>query len=227
MATRTPTRRGANGRKRVSKAKTNQSSRGTRPRASASRSTRTPTWRERLSDFKNRIRARLGRQTDDVWGLVLIVIAVLLALAFFEQAGPIGRWTVSTLLLMFGAWSYVVPLAVAGIGMALIIGKPRDDYGRLAIGVVLTFVGTLAMFHLMTGTVSLAESVDMVKQRGGAVGSLLAFPLRRLLGFWGAFVILIAITGMGILILTQSTVRQLAMAIGVSPVGCGVGQNEL
>ena len=214
MATRTPTRRGANGRKRVSKAKTNQRSRGTRPRASASRSTRTPTWRERLSDFKNRIRARLGRQTDDVWGLVLIVIAVLLALAFFEQAGPIGRWTVSTLLLMFGAWSYVVPLAVAGIGMALIIGKPRDDYGRLAIGVVLTFVGTLAMFHLMTGTVSLAESVDMVKQRGGAVGSLLAFPLRRLLGFWGAFVILIAITGMGILILTQSTVRQLAMAIG-------------
>jgi len=213
MATRTPTRRGAKGRKRVSKAKTTQRSRGTRPKASASRSTRKSTWREGLSGFKDRVRARLGRQTDDVWGLVLIVIAVLLGLAFFGQAGPVGRWTVSTLLLLFGAWSYMVPLAVASIGIALIIGKPRNDYGRLAIGVLLTFVGTLAMFHLMTGAVSLAESVEMVKDRGGAVGSLAAFPLRRLLGFWGAFVILVAITGMGILILTQSTVRQLAMAI--------------
>lgn len=142
------------------------------------------------------------------------MIAILLGLAFFRQAGPVGRGTVSSLLLLFGVWSYMVPLAVAGIGLTLIIGKPRSDYGRLAIGVLLTFVGTLAMFHLMTGTVSLAESIEMVKERGGAVGSLVAFPLRRLLGFWGAFVILVAITGMGILILTQCTVRQLAMAVG-------------
>ncbi|HKZ29783.1 MAG TPA: DNA translocase FtsK 4TM domain-containing protein, partial [Acidimicrobiia bacterium] len=141
------------------------------------------------------------------------MIAVLLGLAFFEQAGPVGRWTISALLLLFGVWSYMVPLAVAGIGMALIIGKPRDDYGQMAIGVLLAFVGTLAMFHLMTGTISLAESLEMVKDRGGAVGSLVAFPLRRLLGFWGAFVILVAIIGMGILIVTQTTVRQLAMAI--------------
>ena len=214
MATGTPTRRGVKGRKRVSKPKTTQRSRGSRKKASASRSTRTPTWREGLTGFKDHVRTRLGRQTDDVWGLILIVIAVLAGLAFFEQAGPVGRWTIASLFLLFGVWSYLVPLAVAGLGMALIIGRPRDDYGRMAIGLLLTFVGTLAMFHLMTGTVSLAESLDMVKERGGAVGSLAAFPLRRLLGFWGAFVILVAITGMGVLILTQTTVRQLAMAIG-------------
>jgi S-DNA-T family DNA segregation ATPase FtsK/SpoIIIE len=195
MANRTPTRRGATGRKRVSKPKTTQRSRGTRKKASASRSTRTPTWRERLGGFKDRIRALLG-------------------LAFFRQAGPVGRWTISALLLLFGVWSYLVPLAIGGVGLALIIGKPRDDYGRMAIGVLLTFIGTLAMFHLMTGAVSLAASLEMVKDRGGAVGSLVAFPLRRLLGFWGALVILVALTGMGILILTQTTVRQLAMATG-------------
>jgi S-DNA-T family DNA segregation ATPase FtsK/SpoIIIE len=160
------------------------------------------------------MRTRLGRQADDVWGLILIVMAVLLALAFFGQAGPVGRWTISGLFLMFGVWSYLVPAAVAGIGTALIIGKPRDDYGRMAIGVFLSFIGTLAMFHLMTGAISLAASLDMVKDRGGAVGSLVAFPLRRMLGFWGALVILVAITGMGILILTRTTVRELAMAVG-------------
>ena len=198
----------------MSKAKTTQRSGGTRKKASASRSPRTPTWRERLSGFKDRVRTRLGRQADDVWGLILIVIAVLLGLAFFGQAGPVGRWTISALFLMFGVWSYLVPAAVAAIGIALIIGKPRDDYGRMAIGVFLTFIGTLAMFHLMTGAVSLAASIEMVKGRGGAVGSLVAFPMRRMLGFWGALVILVAITGMGILILTRTTVRELAMAVG-------------
>ena len=214
MAKRTPTRRGATGRKRVSKAKTTKRSRGTSTKASARRSAQTPTWRESLTGFKDRIRSRLGRQTDDVWGLILLVIAVLLGLAFFGQAGPVGQWTISGLFLLFGVWSYLVPAAVAGIGIALIIGKPRNDYGRMAIGVFLTFVGTLAMFHLMTGAISLAASLDMVRDRGGAVGSLVAFPLRRLLGFWGALVILVALTGMGILILTSTTVRELAMAVG-------------
>ena len=198
----------------MSKAKTTKRSRGTSTKASARRSAQTPTWRESLTGFKDRIRSRLGRQTDDVWGLILLVIAVLLGLAFFGQAGPVGQWTISGLFLLFGVWSYLVPAAVAGIGIALIIGKPRNDYGRMAIGVFLTFVGTLAMFHLMTGAISLAASLDMVRDRGGAVGSLVAFPLRRLLGFWGALVILVALTGMGILILTSTTVRELAMAVG-------------
>jgi S-DNA-T family DNA segregation ATPase FtsK/SpoIIIE len=145
--------------------------------------------------------------------MVLIVIAVLVTLAFIGQAGPAGRWTVAGLELLFGLWSYVVPVAIAGVGVLLIADGRRSPSGRIATGVALAFIGTLALFHLMTGTVSLSSSIELVKDRGGAVGSLVAFPLRRVIGFWGAFVVLFAITCAGLLILTRSSVRQVWLAI--------------
>ena len=193
MGSKTPTRRGARGRKRVS-AKSN---------ATFS-----------LARLRDLIRTRLGRQSDDVWGVVLIVVAIVIGLAFARQAGPLGSGATSILFLLFGIWAYLVPLALAGIGLALILGKPRGDYGRVTTGVIIVFVGTLSLFHLMTGAVSLAENIDLVRDRGGAVGSLLAFPARRLLGSWGAFVVLSAITAMGILIITRTTVRAVGAVLG-------------
>jgi S-DNA-T family DNA segregation ATPase FtsK/SpoIIIE len=70
------------------------------------------------------------------------------------------------------------------------------------------------MFHLLTGAVSLVPNIELVKERGGAVGALIAFPLRRVLGHWGAFVILAAIMGMGVLLMTRTSVRELFLGIG-------------
>ncbi|MDP8959922.1 MAG: DNA translocase FtsK [Actinomycetota bacterium] len=198
MAKRTPTRRGASGRKRVSQ----------RTRA---KSRRKPigAW---LGALRHRWRSRLGRQADDVWGLVLVVISVLMTLAFFGLAGPVGHAVAATLRLLFGLWALGVPLAFAGLGVVLILGRPHGDYARLPLGVALAFVGSLALFHLMTGTVSLAHGLGTVMGRGGAVGSLLAFPLRRVLGLWGAFVVLVAVTGIGVLVITRTSVRQAAGA---------------
>jgi len=174
---------------------------------------RKPPRRPVLETVRLFLRDRLGRQADDVWGLVLLVVAVLVVLAFFGKAGPVGRLLDAGLTLLFGLWAYAVPAVLAGIASSLIVGRPRDGAGRLVLGAVAAFVGSLALFHLLTGAVSLASSIDAVKQRGGAVGSLVAFPLRRLLGSWGAFVVLTAVTGMGILVLTRTTVRELALAV--------------
>ena len=65
----------------------------------------------------------------------------------------------------------------------------------------------------MTGAVALAPSLELVEERGGAVGSLIAFPMRRVLGMWGAFVVLASAMGMGVLIMTQTSVRELAAGI--------------
>lgn len=212
MATRTPTRRGKSGRKRVSRT-TTKATRTTRGRAGSTRKRTKRTVSDRFAAFRERLRHHLGRQTDDVWGMVLVVLAVLLSLAFIGQAGPAGRWTLAGLTLLFGLWSYAVPVALAALGVMLIMDGRRSPSGRIATGMVLAFVGTLALFHLMTGSVSLSASLEMVKARGGAVGSLLAFPLRRVVGFWGAFVILFAMTAAGLLILTRTTVRQVALAL--------------
>lgn len=200
MGTRTPTRKGSSGRRRVSTAR-------------KKKPTHKGSFRQKLVAVRSSVRGTLGRQTDDVWGMILVVLAVLVLLAFVDLAGPVGEGMASGSRLLFGVWRFAVPLALAGIGIAMIVGKPKDGAKRLVAGGIVTFIGSLALFHLMTGAVALAPNIELVKERGGAVGSLMAFPLRRILGMWGAFVVLAAAMGMGVLVMTQTSVRDFALGI--------------
>ncbi len=169
---------------------------------------------QKLVAFKDSVRGALGRQTDDVWGSLLLVIATIIVLSFFNKAGPVGTGLESGSLFLFGVWRFVLPAALAGIGIALIIGKPREGSAKLVIGGLAAFISSLSMFHLLTGAVSLVPNIELVKERGGAVGALIAFPLQRVLGYWGAFVVIAAVMGMGVLVLTRTSVRELFLGIG-------------
>lgn len=169
---------------------------------------------QKLVAARDSVRAMLGRQTDDVWGLIFIVVAVLILLSFVGQAGPVGEGIESGSRFLFGVWRFALPVSLIGIGLALILGKPREGAAKLTLGGLAAFIGSLAMFHLLTGAVALVPNIELVKERGGAVGALIAFPLRRILGHWGAFVILTAIMGMGVLVMSRTSVRELFLGIG-------------
>jgi S-DNA-T family DNA segregation ATPase FtsK/SpoIIIE len=111
------------------------------------------------------------------------------------------------LKFLFGLWAYLVPAVLGIIGLAMVGTMPKADYARLGIGLATLFVGSMALFHLMTGAVQLHDNLDLVAQRGGALGALVAFPLRRLIGFWGGFVVLFAVTALGALLVTKATLR--------------------
>ena len=207
MATKTPTRKGSHGRSRVSTTKK-------KPAQKRKPTTSKKTSRSTLESVRSFLRERLGRQADDVWGMILVVAAVIIGLSFVGQAGPVGRFLDSGLQFLFGVWSYALPPMFVGIGLAMALGRRSDGAARLVLGAIAVFVGSLAIFHLLTGAVSLAESMDLVRERGGAVGSLLAFPLRRALGTAGAFVILSAIVAGGVLVVTKTSVRELFLALG-------------
>jgi DNA segregation ATPase FtsK/SpoIIIE, S-DNA-T family len=160
------------------------------------------------------LRQRLGRQADDVWGLVLVVAAIILTLGFVGLAGPVGRFLDEGLTLLFGVWAFALPLVLVAVGLTMALGRRSDGAGRLVGGSIAVFVGSLALFHLLTGAEALFENLEQVRDRGGAIGSLLAFPLRRMLGTSGAFVILVAIISLGVLVVTRTSVRELLIAIG-------------
>ncbi len=193
--------------------------RGAKGRSRASKNKRIP-FRTRaaraLRAGRERIRERLGRHTDDVWGVVLIVAALLVALSYFGLSGPVGAGVSAATRFLLGAWAYGLPFVVAVIGIALVGLFPRVKVGRLVAGVVIVYLGTLAMFHLLTGSVALAGNLDQVQESGGVIGALVAFPLRRLLGFWGSFLVLFAVIATGTLILTRSTIRDVGHTIASS-----------
>jgi DNA segregation ATPase FtsK/SpoIIIE, S-DNA-T family len=184
--------------------KTKKATASSRPRKPAKR----PERRLSLAAFRIGMRERLGRQADDVWGLVLVVVGLIVGLAFLGEAGPLGDFVDRALRFLFGVWGYAVPLFLMAVGASLIIGKPREGAGRLVIGWSLVFIAGLALFHLLTGAVSLAASIDEVRRRGGAVGAVIAFPLRRVIGTWGAGVVLAAGVAAGVLIASRTKVRE-------------------
>ncbi|HEX6946370.1 MAG TPA: DNA translocase FtsK 4TM domain-containing protein [Acidimicrobiia bacterium] len=203
MPSRTPTRKGS-GRRRVSPKKSGRNKRESLFRRMG----------RALAGMRTGLRETLGRQTDDVWGLLLMVLAILVTLSFFDLAGPVGRGIATGGRFLFGVWRFVVPAALAGIGVALIVGNSRHGARRLTLGGLTTFIGTLALFHLLTGAYALQPNIELVQERGGAVGALIAFPLRRVVGHWGAFVILAFTVAVGVLVMTKTTVRELFLGVG-------------
>lgn len=209
----------------VSRGGANRAGRGSRNQKKTKKPSGFGAW---LAGIPERIRHRLGRQADDVWGVALCVLAGIMLLSFFGQAGPVGRAIVATLSFLFGLWSYLIPVFVGGIGVALIIGRPRQDHVRTAWGLGLTFVSSQALFHLLTGPLSLVQLMEkrgpftldprpfdqVLVDFGGAVGALVALPLFRLLGSWAAALVLGALVITGVLVAAHTTFREFFLACG-------------
>lgn len=186
-------------------------------RSAAKRTQKKPSLIQRttraLRGVPGRIGAHLGDHTSDVWGIVLIAAGALVFLSFFDLSGPIGASASSAIRYLVGMWSFVVPFALAAAGLAMIGVMDQDHHGRAVSGLVVLFTGSLALFHLLTGNVPLAGGEESVSQNGGAVGAVISYPLERLVGYWGAAVVLIACIGVGALLVTRASLRDVLRSL--------------
>ncbi|MDE0368936.1 MAG: DNA translocase FtsK [bacterium] len=161
-----------------------------------------------------RLRFGIGRQAHHLIGLGLALAGVVVALAFFQSAGPLGQHMLDGLRLLLGMWVYLAPLVLLGLGGALLLGRATDGHRRMVFGVVVWLVGLVGLFHLMTGNPALAGGTEGVKQSGGVIGSLAAFPLERMLGFWGAFVVLVVVASGGVMLAMRASIGEVLVASG-------------
>ena len=155
----------------------------------------------------------LGHHKRDMWGVALVVIAALVLLSFFELSGPIGGTASQVTKFTVGMWAFVVPLVLTIAGLALIGVINKEHHARTISGLAALFVGSVGFFHLLIGNPPLATEGDAVERGGGALGSIIAFPLERLVGFWGAAVILVALIGVGALLITGATLGDVLRAL--------------
>ncbi len=169
-----------------------------------------------LRAVPSRVGDHLGDHKADVWGVVLIAAGALTFLSFFDLSGPIGSTASSSTRFLVGMWTFVVPFVLIAAGLAMIGLISKDHHARTISGLVFLFVGSLALFHLMTGNVPLAGSDGAVGDNGGVVGSIIAYPLERLVGYWGAFVVLVAVIGVGALLVTRSSLGDVVRSIATS-----------
>ncbi len=170
-----------------------------------------------VSSLYERVRFGIGHQNHEVTGLLMVLAGVLIILAFFGAAGRLGEWVMGALQVLVGAWAYLTPAVLIGLGVLLVIGRRQLGFRRLMVGTFLGFTGSLALFHLLLGASPLVStSLDELKRAGGWTGSLIAYPLERLLGFAGSFVVISVFLSSGVMLVVQASIRDVAVAGGRS-----------
>jgi DNA segregation ATPase FtsK/SpoIIIE, S-DNA-T family len=164
------------------------------------------------SQLRTTLATHLGRQSDDVWGLLLILAGVLAGLSIYADAtGPIGRLLEDGTGAVFGWGRLLVPLVLVGLGAVLVRGTQRNaEPGRIVIGCIFLVLSLCGLLHLLLGAPVWGSSIDELRGAGGFLGLLIAEPLRSLIAVWGASLVLTTLLALSVLILTRTSVRAAA-----------------
>ncbi len=166
-------------------------------------------------------REHLGRQADDVWGLVLVVLGLLTALGiFFNRTGVFGRAVRLVTTALLGRGSIGVPLAFLAVGWVLIRGRSHEEPVPVAIGSAFLIVSGAGLLHVRHDSLPWSTPVSVLRQGGGLLGMAVAEPLERVVATWGTVIILSVLFLIGCLILLRMRVRDayFATANGMVPV---------
>ena len=135
---------------------------------------------------------------------------------YFDLAGPLGRG-VETLVGWFtGIGRYIMPIALVGVGAALVHRGRSMNRVRLALGWGVSAVAVLGLLHVVKGPDKVMADFDAFGTAGGWIGALVGQPVKSLIAPAGAVVVFLALFIGGVLLITGSTVKALLTRTGHS-----------
>jgi S-DNA-T family DNA segregation ATPase FtsK/SpoIIIE len=135
---------------------------------------------------------------------VLVLLGVLSALAIYaDVVGPAGRYLRDGNIEGLGWGRFLLPIALAGIGAALLQGRPRHEPARAAIG----------FGFLLVAVSGLAE---IASDDGGYLGAGVGRPLESFLAGWGAAAVLLTVLFLAALVLTRTPVRSITSYVATA-----------
>ncbi|HUY05284.1 MAG TPA: DNA translocase FtsK [Candidatus Paceibacterota bacterium] len=136
--------------------------------------------------------------------IVLVAIGVLFLLAMFGAAGPFGSAAFATSYAIIGIGAFLLPIALISVGLYAGFGRPTIE-PLTASGGILIAASVLAFAGLFPGA-----------EFGGEAGTWFGGLLSGFFGFWGAFVLLVAVIAIGIAIVSDIEALVLLMGENVS-----------
>ena len=161
----------------------------------------------RIAEAGRRLVGHLGEQIADVIGVGLVVLAVLTALGIWlDAAGPLGRGLTHVVRGGLGLVGFAFPVLALWWGVVLVRGTAEEDRGRMLVGAWMTLLGGLGLWSLLAGNPSPVAGAAPLRDGGGLVGAVVAWPLSRLLSVWGAGVVCVALTVLGVLVFTATPI---------------------
>ncbi len=123
-------------------------------------------------------------------GVLIFIVAVIVALSFFELAGPAGKALIYSLTFLIGKAAFVAPLMLVLAGLIFFRTTYEKYVGPALLAIVIEILGIVGILETLTPGI----------KEGGWVGYLAAFPFLKLFGSLATKVIFSGIILVGILI---------------------------
>ena len=161
-------------------------------------------------------------QSDDLWGLAFLLLAVLTGLGIYAGViGPAGHALRTGSADLFGLSRYGLPPGFALLGGYLILRHARSEPGRVAVGLGLALMAASGLLCVLTGKGTLHQPVAAMGRAGGLLGTAEGVPLRAGLASWGAGLVFAAAGFVACLIITATPVRAVAARVRSMCTGAG------
>ena len=178
----------------------------------------------------------------DIWGLAVIVVGLLVAgSVWFSAAGPVGEQVDRALAAGFGLVRMALPVGLAAMGVAALLGGRRggatvrargagdgaeaapgtpaptverpDSVAAMMLGGGLLLVSATGLLHLARGRPGLGDGLDEFGAAGGALGVGVGGFLHAWTALWGSVLVLVFVGLVGVIFVTGLTVRSVTDAL--------------
>ncbi|WP_370326755.1 DNA translocase FtsK [Euzebya sp.] len=194
-------------------------------RTSSGGSSRAASSKGRTASSKGRATSSRGRGTPaepaldaerirEIWGIGLIVVAILSGLGLWVQdsAGLVGVVLVNAFRGLFGVVGLVIPVLIAA-GAVLLLMESRPRNPRIVGGSALVLAAVMGLWHLAAGAPDFASGREALHDASGWIGVVIAVPLTTVAALPGAIVVLMGLLVVGLLVLTATPLRVAAHAV--------------
>lgn len=153
-------------------------------------------------------RADLSPHRRDGIALMLFAAAIIIAgSVWFSAARPVGEWVEIASRTVFGSGTLVLPLALVGWGVLLMVREPDPQtHARWMVGSMVSTLGVLGIWHVAAGTPADPHGVQHAAGvLGRVVGGVLAAGLTGIV----AVLVLLLVVAFGALIVVGRPAREI------------------
>ena len=163
----------------------------------------------------------ISYENKDIKGIVYILIGILLAIAIYTSlAGALSIVSRKIIYKLIGISAYALPLYLIYFGYTIISSKKdilvsRRIFGITLIIVTVTLIASTASINILKEASGFKNTWEIIVDKnglhGGLIGHVISYPIAKLLGFIGSYILYLAIWIIGSLIMFDITVNDILM----------------
>lgn len=164
-----------------------------------------------------------SNKSGDIKGILIIAIGIILSLAIYTNLiGSLSKVSQNIVHFLVGIGGYAIPIYILYLGYEYIKGKGKIKINKNFIGITIY----LLIFILISSTIYISNleaitfnsGIKAVTSNngsisGGALGFIVAYPVYKLLGTIGSYIIYFAFVLIGSILVFDITLHDLGLKV--------------